>query len=226
MNSARQRATVPRIGAAIAATMSRVCVAIAATVAVTMCVASGADAQRAPRAAEQPKDEYKVDTNEELQPTTLPPLPIGMTIDMIVEGDRLFHGKGGCFACHGAEAQGLPAAGDGITSALFYARPEWRSIDSLISQGMSDALTRSPIAMPARGARGDLSRMDIQRISAYVWAINAVRGEPWPGGHTGHASLVPPGSTKGTSTAKPVRIRGQVPPAPLPSPSKRPGGNR
>jgi mono/diheme cytochrome c family protein len=184
-----------------------------------------ARAQRAPRAAERPEAEFKVQTNEDLQPAVLPPLPIGMRIDMLVDGDRLFHGKGGCFACHGSEAQGLPAAGDGITTAFFYARPEWASIDSLISEGIPDAITRSPIAMPARGARGDLTRTDIQNLAAYVWAINAVRGEPWPGGHTGHASLVPPGSTKGTAPSKPVRVRDQVPtPKPQPAGKRKAGG--
>jgi mono/diheme cytochrome c family protein len=186
-------------------------------------IAPAARAQQARRAAEQPQQEYKVHTNEDLQPAALPALPIGMRIDMLVEGDRLFHGKGGCFACHGTEGQGLPAAGDGITTAFSFARPEWRSIDSLISQGVPDEFTRSPIAMPARGARGDLTATEIQNIAAYVWAINAVRGEPWPGGHTGHAGLVPPGSTKGTAPTKPLRVRQQVPP-PKPPPSKKQGG--
>lgn len=167
-----------------------------------------AGAQQAPRAAEKPKAQYKVQTNEDLQPATLPPLPPGMTTDMLVEGDRLFHGRGGCFACHGAEAQGLPAAGDGITSALSYARHEWKSIDSLITAGIPDMLTRSPIAMPARGARGDLSADEIQRLAAYVWAISAVKGEPWPGGHSSHAALVPPGSTQGTAPNRPSRGHG------------------
>jgi mono/diheme cytochrome c family protein len=168
-------------------------------------------AQQSSHAAETPRARYTVETNEDLQPTVLPPMPVGMTVDMLVEGDRLFHGRGGCFACHGAEAQGLPAAGDGITSALSYARHEWRSIDSLITAGMPDAISRSPIAMPARGARGDLTAAEIQRLAAYVWAISAVRGEPWPGGHTSHAGLVPPGSTKGTAPDKPVRVRHMVP---------------
>lgn len=171
-------------------------------------VSALAGAQQTPRAAEKPKAQYKVQTNEDLQPATLPPLPAGMTTDMLVEGDRLFHGRGGCFACHGAEGQGLPAAGDGITSALSYARHEWKSIDSLITAGIPDMLTRSPIAMPARGARGDLSADEIQRLAAYVWAISAVKGEPWPGGHATHAALVPPGSTQGTAPRVPSRGHG------------------
>jgi mono/diheme cytochrome c family protein len=166
-----------------------------------------AHAQQAPRAAEKTtktRPSYAVETNEELQSAVLPTLPVGMTIEMLVRGDELFHGRAGCFACHGAEAQGLPAAGDGITTALFYARHEWASIDSLIRVGIPDAITRSPIAMPARGARGDLTQEETQRLAAYVWAISVVRGEPWPGGHATHAGMAPPGSTKGTAPSRPT----------------------
>jgi len=161
-------------------------------------------AQRSSRAASRVLPTYAVETNDELQPTTLPPLPLGMTVDKIVDGDRLFHSRAGCFACHGAEGEGLPSAGDGITSALFYARHEWTSLDSLITRGIPDVLTRSPIAMPARGARGDLTPTEINHLAAYVWAISAVKGEPWAGGHASHAGLIPPGSTKGTAPTRPA----------------------
>jgi cytochrome c5 len=172
-------------------------------------VAHTATGQAAPRGPDRTgtRTTYAIATNEELQPTVLPSLPLGMTTDMLVKGDELFHGRGGCFACHGAEAQGLPSAGDGITSSLFYARHEWASIDSLVREGIPDALTRSPIAMPARGARGDLTADEIRRLSAYVWAISAVRGEPWPGGHESHAGMVPVGSTKGTAPSRQTRVK-------------------
>lgn len=172
-------------------------------------------AQRSSRASSRVLPTYAVETNDELQPTALPPLPPGMTIDKIVDGDRLFHARGGCFACHGAEAQGLPSAGDGITSALFYARHEWKSIDSLITLGIPDVLTRSPIAMPARGARGDLTATEINHLAAYIWAISATRGEPWPGGHVSHSGMVPAGSTKGTAPVKPARANGIAAPQPV-----------
>lgn len=167
-----------------------------------------ARAQRSSRAGARVVPTYAVDTNDDLQPTALPPLPLGMTIDKIVDGDRLFHARAGCFACHGAEAQGLPSAGDGITSALFYARHEWQSLDSLITVGIPDVLTRSPIAMPARGARGDLTATEINHLAAYVWAISAAKGEPWPGGHASHGGMVPAGSTKGTAPGRPVHPNG------------------
>jgi mono/diheme cytochrome c family protein len=135
----------------------------------------------------------QVKTHDDLQPATLPPLPKGMTVQTIVAGDSIYHGKGNCAACHGVEAEGLPAAGDGLTDGLAYAQPNWNSIDSLIDAGIPDALTRSPIQMPPRGGRSDLSDEEVRRVAAYVWAISTVRGEPWPGGHPSHSGLTPPG---------------------------------
>ena len=190
--------------------LSRGSAAMLLTATVSLAPIAG-HAQQSSRARARALPPYAVDTNDELQPATLPPLPPGMTIDKIVDGDRLFHARAGCFACHGAEAQGLPSAGDGITSALFYARHEWKSLDSLITVGIPDVLTRSPIAMPARGARGDLTESEINHLAAYVWAISAVRGEPWPGGHASHGGMVPWGSTKGTAPIRPVRPNGITP---------------
>ena len=63
---------------------------------------------------------------------------------------------------------------------------------------MPDAISRSPIAMPARGARGDLTPDEIRHVAAYVWAISQARGEPWTGGHASHVDRVPAGAATGT----------------------------
>ena len=139
-------------------------------------------------------------TNEDLQPDHLPPLPFGVTVADLVEGDRIFHSSGGCFACHGAEGEGLPAAGAPVTTGLAYVQLDVTQIAKLITDGLPDANTRSPIAMPPRGARGNLTRQEIDRVAEYVWAIAQVRGEPWPGGHASHFHLIPPGSTLGTAS--------------------------
>lgn len=171
------------------------CVGVAATI----------HAQQ-PRGGVPATPPVSIDVPDEMQPDTLPTLPPGMTVEMLRQGDSLFHGRGGCFGCHGIEGQGLPAAGDAVTVELDYVAYNWRSIDSLIASGMPDALTRSPIAMPARGARGDLTAEDIRRVAAYVWAISQTHGEPWPGGHALHIGMVPLGSTAGTVpfTAGPI----------------------
>jgi mono/diheme cytochrome c family protein len=189
---------------------------------VILVAAAGGTAIFAPRAARgqegrpqvsrQPakKPSGKIETNEDLQPTVLPPLPSGMTLDMIRAGDQLFHAKGGCFVCHGSEGQGMAAAGDAITNSLSYVQHDWRQIDSLITAGLPDAYTRSPIAMPPRGARSDLTDAEIQRIAAYVWAISAVRGEPWPGGHANHDSTSSVAAPSGTAP-KPAPRKSKLP---------------
>lgn len=140
-----------------------------------------------------------VKTHDDLQPAALPSLPAGMTIADIVRGDSLFHGKGTCFVCHGLEGEGRPAAGDALTVALNWAQPNWPSIDSLIDKGIPQPLTRSPIQMPPRGGRSDLTGAEVRAVAAYVWAISQTRGEPWPGGHISHAGMSPAGADAGTA---------------------------
>lgn len=126
------------------------------------------------------------DYDEDAQPKKLPPLPSGMTIIMIREGDELFRGKGGCVTCHGQDAQGLPAMGSSLTAGLLFIPSDWQAIDSLITAGIPEPATRTPIAMPPRGAASNLTPEESRKIAAYVWAISQVQGEPWPGGHRQH----------------------------------------
>jgi mono/diheme cytochrome c family protein len=154
-----------------------------------------------------PGTRASIQTHDDLQPAQLPPLPPGMTTDIIAQGDAIYHGKGNCFACHGVEAEGLPAAGDALTVSLNWAQYNWNSIDSLIEHGIPQQLTRSPIQMPPRGGKSNLTADETRRVAAYVWAISQTRGEPWPGGHTSHAGMVPPGADKGTATRASVKER-------------------
>ena len=126
------------------------------------------------------------DHNEDGQPTKLPPLPQGLTLDMIRQGDDLFRGKAACNTCHGPDGGGMPASGSGITAGLNFVPAELRAIDSLIKVGIPEPTTRTPVAMPPRGAASNLTDQETRQVAAYVWAISQVRGEPWPGGHRTH----------------------------------------
>ena len=176
---------------------------VSATAQVASRVASHRDSAPAPSPADTAT--RGLPSNEEGQPPRLPPLPRGMTLGLIVAGDSLFHTKGHCFACHGADAEGLPDAGSALTMGLNFVPLEWGPIDALIAGGIPDAITRSAIRMPPKGGKSDLSPAETRAIAAYVWAISQTRGEPWPGGHITHASMVPPGSTVGTAAATPAR---------------------
>ncbi len=131
-------------------------------------------------------------TNEEGQSATLPPIPAGITLQDITAGDALFHGKGGCYTCHGPEASGMPDKGSGLTTGVNWEAASWPAIDTTITTGIIEPLTRSTIAMPARGLSGNLTEQEVKQAAAYVWAISHTRGEPWPGGHKSHGA--PPAS--------------------------------
>lgn len=143
------------------------------------------------------------DTDEDGQPKALPALPAGVTLAMIKQGDDIFHGKGGCATCHGMDAGGMPAMGSGLTKGVSFIPADFKAIDSLVTAGIPEAITRSPIAMPARGAQSNLTPDEVKLAAAYVWAIANVRGEPWPGGHQTHTSTVAGGAATTQPAAKP-----------------------
>lgn len=139
----------------------------------------------------------RFDTDDESQPDTLPTLPNGVTAADLRAGDAIFHGKGGCVNCHGQEAQGLAARGSTLTAGLhLIPGDDPRGVDSIIVNGITDAETRSPIAMPPRGQKSDLTAAETQAVAAYVWAIANTRGEPWPGGHASHGKYDVNGSAR------------------------------
>jgi mono/diheme cytochrome c family protein len=131
------------------------------------------------------------------QPRTLPALPAGVTLVMIRQGDSVFHGKGGCVTCHGADAMGMPNSGSALSLGLNFIPDEPKAIDSLVTAGIPEALTRASIAMPPRGAAQNLTPDEIRQVAAYVWAISHVRDEPWPGGHRTHGQADSTGNAHG-----------------------------
>ncbi len=127
-------------------------------------------------------------TNEEGQSATLPPIPAGITLQDITAGDAIFHGKGGCYTCHGPEATGMPDKGSGLTDGVNWEAASWPAIDTTITTGIIEPLTRTTIAMPARGLSNNLTEQEVKQAAAYVWAISQTIGEPCPGGHKSHGT--------------------------------------
>ena len=122
------------------------------------------------------------------QPKHLPALPSGMTLDVIRSGDSLYRGKAGCVTCHGPDGFGMNDAGSAITMGLSFIPAQWQAIDSLVTAGIPEAITRSSVAMPPRGIGQNLSPEETRAVAAYVWAIANTADEPWPGGHRTHQS--------------------------------------
>ncbi len=101
--------------------------------------------------------------------------PAPATPAVIAQGDSIFHGKGNCYACHGAGAQG--AVGPNLTDA------EWihsdGSYDAIVKQvttGVAKEESKSGIPMPAKGG-STISDDEVKAVAAYVYSL----GQKKPG---------------------------------------------
>ena len=96
--------------------------------------------------------------------------PAGVTPTAITQGDSIFHSKGNCYACHGANAQG--AVGPNLTDA------EWihsdGSYDAIVKQvttGVPKEESKSGIPMPAKGG-SSITDDEVKAVAAYVFSLS------------------------------------------------------
>ena len=94
----------------------------------------------------------------------------GPTPAAIAQGDSIFHSKGNCYACHGANAQG--AVGPNLTDA------EWihsdGSYDAIVKQvttGVTKEESKSGIPMPPRGG-STITDDEVKAVAAYVYSLS------------------------------------------------------
>jgi mono/diheme cytochrome c family protein len=84
-------------------------------------------------------------------------------------GDRLFHGKGRCFTCHGERGQGTPRLGPSLTDSEWLAgNGSLAAIRDVIAHGVAVPKAAS-VAMPAYSAM--LSEREIALTAGYVYAL-------------------------------------------------------
>jgi mono/diheme cytochrome c family protein len=101
------------------------------------------------------------------------PVPVGATREMVISGDRIYHGeKGGasCTGCHGTYGTGTPL-GPNVTDATWlWGNGSYDSIRSTIQSGvLKPKLFRNP--MPPMGG-AQLSREEVAALAAYVWGLS------------------------------------------------------
>jgi len=110
-------------------------------------------------------------------------LPPGVTEDLVARGDRIFHGPGRCFTCHGDDAQG--ALGPNLTDdEWLHVKGSYLTILQQVLVGVPQERSQTGIEMPPRGG-APLSDPEIQAVAAYVWALSRGSG--------GSSSLSGPG---------------------------------
>ena len=88
----------------------------------------------------------------------------------LATGDTIFHSKGNCYACHGANAEG--AVGPNLTDA------EWihsdGSYDAIVKQvttGVTKEESKSGIPMPAKGGSA-ITDDEVKAVAAYVYSLS------------------------------------------------------
>ncbi|MHB1310997.1 MAG: c-type cytochrome [Gemmatimonadaceae bacterium] len=95
-----------------------------------------------------------------------------ITPAMISAGRTIFHGKGTCFACHGANLQGTPGVAPTLLAHTWKdaRNGDYRAIIGVVSHGVPGT---AMVAFP-----GGISPTEVPVVAAYIW--EASRGKVKP----------------------------------------------
>jgi len=88
----------------------------------------------------------------------------------IDEGRKVFHGRGGCFACHGGKLQGGP-----IAPAL--TGPKWLHVDGSLNEILNRIRTgmAGTVMIANPGGIGDDESF---YVANYIWAVSQGKAKP------------------------------------------------
>ena len=96
--------------------------------------------------------------------------PAAVTAAAITLGDSLFHSKGNCYACHGANAQG--AVGPNLTDAEWiHSDGSYDAIVKQITTGVTAEESKSKIPMPPKGG-STITDDEVKAVAAYVYSLS------------------------------------------------------
>jgi mono/diheme cytochrome c family protein len=96
-------------------------------------------------------------------------------------GQKIFQGKGMCYACHGSNARGTPLAPDLTDTLWLNIDGSLQSITTLVRTGVSKPV-RYPGAMPAMGG-AKLSDEEIAAVAAHIKSLGTGAADT---AHTAH----------------------------------------
>jgi len=96
--------------------------------------------------------------------------PAEVTPSAIAQGDTLFHKAANCYACHGANAQGL--IGPSLTDSVWiHSDGSYDAIVKQIMAGISKEQAKNGIPMPPKGG-ATISDDQVKAVAAYVWSLS------------------------------------------------------
>jgi mono/diheme cytochrome c family protein len=95
--------------------------------------------------------------------------PAAVTPAAITQGDSIFHSKGNCYACHGANAQG--AVGPNLTDAEWiHSDGSYDAIVKQITTGVPKEESKSGIPMAPKGG-STITDDEVKAVAAYVYSL-------------------------------------------------------
>ena len=90
--------------------------------------------------------------------------------ELITQGDKIFHGPGNCYACHGTNAQG--SVGPNLTDAEWiHSKGSYEEIVAQVTKGVPKEESKSGIVMPPRGG-STISDDEVKAVAAYVYSLS------------------------------------------------------
>lgn len=93
-----------------------------------------------------------------------------VTPELIAQGDKVFHGPGNCYACHGSNAQG--SVGPNLMDAEWiHSKGSYDEIVAQVTKGVPKEESKSGIVMPPRGG-STISDDDVKAVAAYVYSLS------------------------------------------------------
>lgn len=97
-------------------------------------------------------------------------LPEGVTQEMVVAGQQLFTGAGGCVACHGPDATGTALAPN-LTDDTWIniSGRNYDEIVNLIMTGVPSPV-EAPAPMPPKGG-STITDDQVRQVAAYVYSL-------------------------------------------------------
>lgn len=107
------------------------------------------------------------------RPVASLPLPPGVSRDVLILGDRIFHGEargGTCAGCHASDATGSEVGPDLTRGRWAWGDGSLASIARTITRGVTKPKESTGAMPPLGGAK--LSPEDVRAVAAYVYALS------------------------------------------------------
>jgi cytochrome c oxidase cbb3-type subunit III len=101
--------------------------------------------------------------------------PEGVTPAAIAQGDSVFHKSGNCYACHGANGQGV--VGPNLTDAEWiHGDGSYEMIVATVTKGITKEEAKGGVPMPPKGG-STITDEQVKQVAAYVWSLSHKTGQ-------------------------------------------------